>query len=49
LWSGDLREGDYLEDPGLDDRIIFKCIFKKWDGAWSGMIWVRTGTSGGLL
>jgi hypothetical protein len=21
-----------LEDPGVDGRIIFRCIFKKWDG-----------------
>jgi hypothetical protein len=31
-------EGDHLGDPGVDGRIIFKRIFKKWDGA---MDWIE--------
>jgi hypothetical protein len=34
---GNLREGDHLEDPGIDERIIFKWIFKEWVG---GMDWI---------
>ena len=29
---GYLRERDHLEGLGIDGRIIFKWIFKKWDG-----------------
>jgi hypothetical protein len=52
FWCGDLRERDHLEDVGIDGRMIFKRIFKKWDGgggAWTGLIWLRIGTGGGLL
>jgi hypothetical protein len=27
LW-GNLREGDHLEDPGVDGRKILKCVLK---------------------
>ena len=32
FWSEDLREGDPLQDQGVDGKITLKCIFKMWDG-----------------
>jgi hypothetical protein len=45
-----LRERDHLEHPGLDERIIFRQIFRKWDvEAWTGSIWFIIGTGDGHL
>ena len=39
-----------MEDPGVDGRIILKWIIRKrHGGAWTGLIWLRIGTVGGLL
>jgi len=36
-----------LKDPGIDGRIIFRWMFRKWDvGAWTGSSWLRKGTGG---
>jgi hypothetical protein len=49
FWWENLRKGNHLEDSGVDGRLIVKCIFQKWDEAWTGSIWLRIGASGGLL
>jgi hypothetical protein len=49
FWWRDLREGDHLEDQGVDGTIILEWTVKKWDG---GMHWIalaQGGTGGGLL
>ena len=50
FWWGNLRARGYLENPGIDGRIILNWIFKKWDeGAWTGLMWLRKRAGGGLL
>jgi hypothetical protein len=39
VWWGNLRERDHLEDAGIDERIILKWVFKKWDWG-GGMDWI---------
>ena len=49
LWRN-LREREHLQSLGLGRIIILKWIFRKCDvGAWTGLIWLRIGTGGGLL
>jgi len=31
FWWGKLREKGHLENPGVDGRMILRCIFRKWD------------------
>jgi hypothetical protein len=38
FWDGNLRRGDYLEDPGIDKGIVLKWIFENWD---RGMDWTH--------
>jgi hypothetical protein len=37
FWWGNLRERDLLEDSGVDGLVIFRWLFRKWDGGvWTG-------------
>ena len=48
--GGNLREGDHLEDSGVDGRIILKSIFERLvRGTWTGLIWLRIEIGSGLL
>jgi len=48
VWCRNLRERDHLGDPGLNGRIILRCIFRKWDvGLWSGSSCLRKGQATG--
>jgi hypothetical protein len=29
---------NHLKDPGVDGMIILRRIFRKWEGAWTGLI-----------
>jgi hypothetical protein len=47
FWWGNLRERDNLEKPGVAGTIIIRWTFRKWDmGEWTGLVWLRIGTSG---
>jgi hypothetical protein len=36
-----------MGDPGVDGRIILRCIFKKWNvEVWTGSRWLRIGAGG---
>jgi len=38
-----------LEDQDVDGKIILEWMVKRWDGAWTALIWLRIGTGGGML
>jgi len=45
-----MRERDHWGDPGVDERIILRWIFRKWYvEVWTGSSWLRIGTGGGYF
>jgi hypothetical protein len=50
FWSASLKGRDHLEDLGVDEKRILERTLEELGGnVWTGCIWLRTGTSGGLL
>jgi hypothetical protein len=44
------KERNHYDDQEVDEWIILNWIFERYDGLlWTGLIWFRIGTSGGLL
>ena len=40
----------HMEELGVDGGMMLQCMLKKSSGkVWTGLIWLRIGTSGGLL
>jgi hypothetical protein len=50
IWLENLNGGDYLEDLGVDGKIILEWIVGKLGRRlWTRCIWLRTGTGDGFL
>jgi hypothetical protein len=50
FWLKDLKGRDHWEDLLVDGRLILEWILGKRGGkVWTGFIWLRRGTAGGLL
>jgi hypothetical protein len=49
-WWESQKERDHWEDETTDEWTKLKLILEGYDGViWTGLIWLGTGTSGGLL
>jgi hypothetical protein len=50
IWWESQKERDHFEDQDVVGWTILKWILEREDGMiWTGLIWLRVGTSGGLL
>jgi hypothetical protein len=49
-WWESQKKRDHWEDEDMGDWIILKWILERYNGVvWTGSMWLRIGTSGGLL
>jgi hypothetical protein len=49
FWRGNLKEGDYLKDIGIDGKTVLRWTLKEQDGRReTGRICLRIGKSSGL-
>jgi hypothetical protein len=49
-WWGNLRERSHWRDPDVDERIILRLIFRKFEEVvGAGWSWLRIGKGGGNL
>ena len=45
-----MRERDHWGEPGVDERIILRWIFRNWEvEVWTGTSWLKVGRGGGHL
>jgi hypothetical protein len=50
FWWESQKERDDCEDRDVGGRVILKRILENLEGViWTGLIWLRIGTSGGFL
>jgi hypothetical protein len=50
FWWESQKEIDHYEDIDVGGRIILEWILERLDGVvWTGLVWLRIGTSGGPL
>jgi hypothetical protein len=48
-WLGNMKERGHLKEAGVDEWIVLKFFFKKWDGAWTELVWLSIETDCRLL
>jgi hypothetical protein len=50
VWLGNSKDRDPLKDVCIVGGITLKCVWEKQDGkVWTGLVWLRIGTSSRLL